>query len=455
MTVAPSVPIRAPAIARTLDFPCILNHMGPVDACCRVSSRVLAKARRFSGSHVTQGLRRVSYLTRTLTLPRRSAWTGGPAPSDTRAGARKRHDRHHQRHVQRQVQRRAPARRARRTDPRQPGRGPAPRPSRPPPRRRAENPVRGLQRPPRPRPRQEGTGRGRALRPPRHPRHGHALHPHGHRPARGDQPARPRPDRTDPDPGAGDPGADRRARRHGPCPDRHRQDGGVQPADADPASGRGPSPRTRHLPSADPRAHARACDPDRPERRGLRPGHRHPRLPRGRRRLDQRAGGPPRARRRRADRDPRPPDRPDRAPRDPLRPDPLSGAGRGRPDARHRLHPCTAPHLSPDPGGTHDDAVLGHHAEADGGAFRELPDRSGPRGGEPARQGRRQDRAGGPLREPGRQGLAAGGLPCQAPGRAGDRVRAHQARVGKACGASGQVGPQGRRDPRQQEPGAA
>jgi hypothetical protein len=135
-----------------------------------------------------------------------------------------------------------------------------------------------------------------------------------------------------------------RPRPAGPCPDRHRQDGGLWPADADPAFEYRPQARAPDLPRADPGADARTGHPDRREHRRLCRRHPHPAVPRRRRRLDQCAGDAHGTRRRRADRHPRPADRPDRARRRRPVADPVSGAGRGRPDAGHRLHPRAAPH---------------------------------------------------------------------------------------------------------------
>ena len=135
----------------------------------------------------------------------------------------------------------------------------------------------------------------------------------------------------------GDParsGAPRRAR---PRPDRHRQDGRLRAADADAARTR-PRPRA-HAAHADPRADARAREPGAGQFWALR---RQPQAqPRAsdRRRLLRRAGQDHHPRRRRADRDARPAARPFRARtaapdrrRDPRH-------RRGRPHARHGLHP--------------------------------------------------------------------------------------------------------------------
>ncbi len=144
--------------------------------------------------------------------------------------------------------------------------------------------------------------------------------------------------RADADPGAGHSACARPPRRAGPRPDRHRQDGGLHPADAHPA-GAGPRP-------------ARACRARSSSSRPASWPRRWRRTPPNTARTIKlnvalliggvflrRPGRQAAARRRRADRHAGPPPRPRRARapaalrhRDPRH-------RRGRPYARHGLHP--------------------------------------------------------------------------------------------------------------------
>ena len=145
--------------------------------------------------------------------------------------------------------------------------------------------------------------------------------------------------RTHPRPDQGDPARPRRSRRPRRRPDRHRQDGRLRAADAPAPPRVATDQRPARHPRADPHPDPRARAPGRGERPDLRrpePDQVHDHL---RRRRLRPAG--PRAARRSRDRrrDAGPPARPPR----PAHHRPVAGRDprprRGRPDARHGLHP--------------------------------------------------------------------------------------------------------------------
>ena len=175
---------------------------------------------------------------------------------------------------------------------------------------------------------------------------------------------------ADADPGAGDPARARAPRRPRHRPDRHRQDRLLRAADADaPRKGPRPGPHAAH---ADPRADARARRAGRGEFQQIR---QEPQAERGaadRRRLVRRPGQEARPRRRRADRHARPPARPFRARQAPAdrRRDPRHR--RGRPHARHGLHPRHRAHLQAPAVHPPDAVLLGDHAAGDQAARRQF-----------------------------------------------------------------------------------
>ena len=165
-----------------------------------------------------------------------------------------------------------------------------------------------------------------------------------------------------PDPGARHPGAAGRQGHAGHRPDRHRQDRRVRPAPA--AAPRGGSPRRRAAPRPrpGPGAHPRARDPDPRQLQDLRPPS-GPAPHGGVRRGRPAAAGQGHGQgRRHPGGDAWPPARPDAAGPHRARPGRVPGAGRGRPDARHGLHP-RCPQDRRDPAeGAPVAAVLGDHA---------------------------------------------------------------------------------------------
>ncbi len=260
--------------------------------------------------------------------------------------------------------------------------------------------------------------------------------------------------RTDPRPAAGDPARPRGPRRARRRPDRDRQDGRLRAADA-PAPPRVTAGRPPRHPRADPHPDPRARAPGRGERPDLRFPGPHPLDDHLRRRRVRPAG--PRAARRARDRgrDPRPPARPRRAADD----RPVTGRDprprRGRPDARHGLHP-RHPQDPRDPAvAPPEPALLGHLLGRDPAAGRRPARQPGVGPGHAAQHA---DRAGHPCRPHGRprpQARAAEPSHPERPDRPGARLHADQARR-KSTRAAADPGRHHRdRDPRQQEPAAA
>ena len=179
---------------------------------------------------------------------------------------------------------------------------------------------------------------------------------------------------ADADPGTGDPRHPEGRDILGCAQTGHRQDGLVHLAD-DRHSRRRPG-QGAHAAIADPRADARAGGSGRRELRYLR---QVPQADQGadhRRRVDGRPDQGAGARRRRADRHagpaarrlrPRPPAAQRRA---------HPGDRRGRPDARHGLHPRRRAHRLAGLADAPDAAVLGDHAAGDPPAGRCLPQQS-------------------------------------------------------------------------------
>ncbi len=182
-----------------------------------------------------------------------------------------------------------------------------------------------------------------------------------------------------PDPGTGDPARARRPRRARHRPDRHRQDRGLRPADAHPPL-QGPRPRP-DAPQPGARAHPRARRPGgRAVREVLRPPEALDGAPDRRRQL-QGPGQADRPRRRRADRHPGPAARPLRARQADADRRADHGGRRGRPHARHGLHPRHRAHLQA--GALHppDAVLLRHHGAGDHPDHPGVPDQPGPRRG--------------------------------------------------------------------------
>ncbi len=159
--------------------------------------------------------------------------------------------------------------------------------------------------------------------------------------------------RTHPHPGQGHPARARRSRRPRRRPDRDRQDRGLHAADPRAAEGPGELEllaRAPPGPGPDGDADPRAGDADRRQRRGLRPPRPAPHGRRLRRRPDRAPDQGAAVRGRDPRRDAGPADGPRRAAhgqpvagRDP-------GPRRGRPDARHGVHPGHPQDRRPPPG---------------------------------------------------------------------------------------------------------
>ena len=158
---------------------------------------------------------------------------------------------------------------------------------------------------------------------------------------------------------------------------------------------------------ADPRTDARAGDPGRRVVRALRQIPPPDDGAADRRRKLCRSGAQARSRRRRADRHTRPPARPVRARQDPVVGCAHPGHRRGRPDARHGLHPRCRAHRRPAAEEPADPVLLGDDAGRNPQARRRLSQQpGGDRGGAAGLAGR----TGGPVarrRRPARQARGA------------------------------------------------
>ena len=215
-------------------------------------------------------------------------------------------------------------------------------------------------------------------------------------------------------------------------------------------------PEARPYPHAGARADARACRADRRQRR-------RPTAASCACRSASIFGGVPNsksvrtvvARPRRPRRDPGPPARPHR----PARADASRArnprARRGRPDARPRLHPRAEADRRVGPAQAPDAVLLGHHAEGDQGTCRQISDQPGRSVGHSDGDHGRADRAERDHGQPGREARASGDGPQGRHGRARSGLQPHQAwrRQDRSLARSGRH--RRRRDPRQQEPGAA
>ena len=261
--------------------------------------------------------------------------------------------------------------------------------------------------------------------------------------------------RGDPDPDARDPACDGRPRHPGPGPDRNRQDAGLWPA-----GGRRAAAVAREVPTpqrrrADPGADARAGDPD---PRGAVRLHRGRTSPPGAGRrwpVDQCTDPADGAGRAPAGRHAGPPDRFAGPSRDHPGRHQDAGAGRGRPDAGPRLHPCLAADRGAAAERASDAAVLGHHAKADGRTGAGIPERSHPDRGVASGTDRRQGYAVRAVRGTRRQGRDADRHAGRTPGRAGAGLCPDEIRGREAVQGSGPGRVRRGRDPRQQEPGTA
>ncbi len=263
-----------------------------------------------------------------------------------------------------------------------------------------------------------------------------------------------------PDSGAGDPGDPGRTRRHGRRADRHRQDRGLCPADPAEAHSlrqlqpvAGAPPRA----GADPHPDARACDPGRGSRTVLRQAH-EPALDGRLRRRRHQAAVADRARGRRdPGRDPRPAARPHRAQERLPRAGRSVRPRRGRPHARHGVHPRhQADHgAAARRGQAAEPAVLGDLQRRDQEARRRVAQRPAAHRGRQAQHRRRNRRA---ECLPGRervQARAARAPRALAQPQPGAVLRADQARRVAARPRTGEGRPRHLGDPRRQGPEGA